>query len=128
MGTPEVTEVATTRGRPGALKLIHHMAQPSSSTTDERLQALAAQRWRIALTLTISMIVLYFGFIALIAYDRPLLAKLVAPGLTLGILLGALVIVVSWLLTYGYVRWANTHYDVALRELNAPTSGAGGAR
>ena len=66
----------------------------TSLESDERLRALAARRWRIALTLTAVMIAIYFGFIALIAYDRPLLATLVAPGLTLGILLGALVIVV----------------------------------
>ena len=64
------------------------------------------------------MIALYFGFIALIAYNRPLLAHRVAPGLTLGILLGALVIAASWLLTYVYVRWANDHYDVELRALS----------
>jgi uncharacterized membrane protein (DUF485 family) len=96
--------------------------------SDARLRTLAARRWRIALTLTAVMIAIYFGFIALIAYDRPLLATLVAPGLTLGILLGALVIVVSWLLTYGYVRWANTHYDPALRALDAETPNAGAAR
>jgi len=67
------------------------------------------------------MIAVYFGFIALIAYDRPLLAKMVAPGLTLGILLGAAVIVVSWLLTYFYVRWTNTHYDDQLAKLGAAT-------
>ena len=100
---------------------------PDPLGRDERLRALAARRWRIALSLTVGMIALYFGFIALIAYDRALLAVLVAPGLTLGILLGALVIVVSWLLTYFYVRWANTKYDTALRELQAvrrpPTEG-----
>lgn len=101
---------------------------PHSSTSDERLRVLAAQRWRIALWLTAAMIVMYFGFIVLIAYDRPVLARLVTPGLTVGILLGALVIVVSWLLTYGYVRWANTHYDAALRELNASTRDAGAIR
>lgn len=88
---------------------------------DERLRALAARRWRIALSLTVLMIAIYFGFIALIAFDRPLLAVLVAPGLTIGILLGAVVIVVSWLLTYLYVRWANTKYDGALRELQGAT-------
>ena len=100
------------------------MADPVAGTPDERLRALAAKRWRIALTLTATMIVIYFGFIALIAYHRAVLATLLAPGLTVGILLGALVIVVSWLLTYGYVRWANTHYDPALRAIesarNAP--------
>lgn len=94
---------------------------PDARSRDERLRALAARRWRIALSLTVLMIALYFGFIALIAYDRPLLAVLVTPGLTLGILLGALVIVVSWLLTYLYVRWANTKYDGALRELQGTT-------
>ena len=74
------------------------------------------------------MIVLYFGFIVLIAYDRALLATMLTPGLTLGILLGALVIVISWLLTYWYVRWANTRYDVALRELQKSTREAGAAR
>jgi uncharacterized membrane protein (DUF485 family) len=100
------------------------MPRSPAVDADERLRALASRRWRIALTLTAVMIVLYFGFIALIAYDRPVLATLVVPGLTLGILLGALVIVASWLLTYGYVRWANTHYDVALRELNATSTDA----
>src|SRR5256885_538078 len=95
------------------------MVQTITKADDERLRELAAQRWRIALTLTGVMIVIYFGFIALIAYDRPVLARLVVPGLTVGILLGALVIVVSWLLTYGYVRWANNYYDPALRELQA---------
>ena len=105
------------------------MTDPMAGTSEERLRVLAAKRWRIALTLTAAMIVLYFGFIALIAYDKPLLAKLVAPGLTLGILLGALVIVVSWLLTYGYVRWANTRYDPALRALDeAPGHARGGRR
>jgi uncharacterized membrane protein (DUF485 family) len=104
------------------------MAQPLSASNDEQLRVLAATRWHIALTLTAVMIVLYFGFIALIAYDRPVLAVLVAPGLTVGILLGALLIVVSWLLTFGYVRWANTKYDVALRAMNVSASDAGGIR
>jgi uncharacterized membrane protein (DUF485 family) len=104
------------------------MTHPSAAIHDERLRALAAKRWRIALTLTAAMILLYFGFIALIAYNRPLLALLVVPGLTLGILLGALVIVVSWLLTYGYVRWANAHYDTALRAIEVSARDEGGPR
>ena len=91
----------------------------SAPARDDRLHALATRRWRLALALTVAIIVVYFGFISLIAYDRPLLATLVAPGLTLGILLGALVIVVSWLLTYAYVRWANTRYDGELQALQS---------
>lgn len=85
--------------------------------TDTRLAALAAARWKVQVALTALMVMLYFGFILLIAYDKPLLARLVAPGLSLGILLGALVILLSWVLTWVYVRWANTHYDAALDRL-----------
>jgi uncharacterized membrane protein (DUF485 family) len=63
------------------------------------------------------MILTYFGFIALVAFGRSLLAIQVMPGLSLGILLGALVIVASWLLTWVYVRWANRVYDPAVRTL-----------
>ena len=79
--------------------------------------ALHHRRWRVAIALTSVMVLVYFGFIALIAYDKPLMSTLLTPGLTLGILSGALVIVGAWLLTLGYVRWANRHYDARLEEL-----------
>jgi uncharacterized membrane protein (DUF485 family) len=84
---------------------------------DAKLARLAAARARVAGTLTVAVVVVYFGFILLIAFSKPLLATLLRPGLTLGILLGALVIVISWLSTLVYVRWANRHYDAALDEL-----------
>ena len=46
-----------------------------------------------------------------------LLTQLILPGLSIGILLGALVIVTAWLLIWIYVRWANEHYDAALEAL-----------
>ena len=81
------------------------------------LEAVSAARWRIALSLTIAMMVVYFGFILLVAFDKPLLGRIIAPGLSLGVLLGALVIVAAWVLTWIYIRWANTHYDIHLRGL-----------
>jgi uncharacterized membrane protein (DUF485 family) len=80
----------------------------------EELRKLDSRRWRVASSLTAAMMVVYFGFILLVAYDKPLLSRLVVPGLSLGILLGALVIVASWLLIWVYVRWANRHYDSAV--------------
>jgi uncharacterized membrane protein (DUF485 family) len=71
----------------------------------------------MALTLTGGTVLLYFGFIALVAFGRSVLALQVMPGLSLGILLGALVIVASWILTWVYVRWANTVYDPQVRAL-----------
>ena len=62
----------------------------------EAVARLAAKRWRIALALTAAMLTVYFGFILLIAYNKPLLATRLSGGLTLGILLGVLVIVAAF--------------------------------
>lgn len=92
------------------------MTVPESAT--EQLRALARARGRIASTLTAAMIAIYFGFIALIAFNKELLGRKIVPGLSVGILLGALVIVASWVLTWIYVRWANKHYDPALAAIS----------
>jgi uncharacterized membrane protein (DUF485 family) len=80
-------------------------------TRSDDLRRLDVARRRVAGTLTTAMMVLYFGFILLIAYGKPLLATVIVPGLSLGILLGALVIVAAWLLILVYVYWANHYYD-----------------
>jgi uncharacterized membrane protein (DUF485 family) len=85
--------------------------------SDPALKAVSAARWRIAIILTATMMVVYFGFILLVAFNKPLLGRLVARGLSLGVLLGAVVILVAWLLTWIYIRWANTHYDSSLMGL-----------
>jgi uncharacterized membrane protein (DUF485 family) len=77
-------------------------------------------RFRIAGILTALMIAVYFGFVSLVAFNKPLLAQRVTNGLSLGILLGALVIVFSWVTTWIYVRWANLHYDPHIDELKKP--------
>jgi uncharacterized membrane protein (DUF485 family) len=85
--------------------------------THDSVDSLAAARWRIAIALTVAMMVAYFGFILLVAFAKPLLGTRVAVGLSLGMLLGALVILTAWVLTWIYVRWANTHYDAAIEGL-----------
>ena len=88
----------------------------SQKTKAEELEALAAARWRVAAVLTAAMLISYFGFILLVAFDKPLMGKQIAPGLSLGILLGALVIASAWVFTGIYVLWANNRYDKALQQ------------
>lgn len=95
---------------------------------EARLRALSAARRRVALALTLAVIVVYFGFISLIAWNKPLLGTLVVPGLSLGILLGALVIVACWGLTWVYVHWANTRYDPELQRLRDWSNEAAGPK
>ena len=86
----------------------------------ETLQTLAAARFRIAVTLTIVMIVVYFSFVSLVAFNKPFLAQRLGRGLSVGIVLGALVIVFSWITTWIYIRWANRHYDPHIEALRKP--------
>jgi uncharacterized membrane protein (DUF485 family) len=90
------------------------------SEKQRALESLAAAQWRLALRLTATMMAIYFGFVLLVAWAKPLLARQLAPGLSVGILLGALVIVSAWLLIGVYVRWANSHYDAAVARLREP--------
>ncbi len=87
------------------------------SDNKRALEELAAAQWRLALTLTAVMMAVYFGFILLVAYAKPLLGRLLTPGLSLGTLLGVLVIVTAWAVIWIYVRWANRHYDSTVKHL-----------
>ena len=87
------------------------------AAAEAELRALARARDRIGIVLTAAVVIVYFGFIGAVAFARPVLGRLLAPGLSVGIALGAAVIVAAWLLTWIYVRWANRHYDPALRAL-----------
>lgn len=87
------------------------------SDKEKEMHAVSAMRWRFATILSIAMLTLYFGFILLVAFNKPLLSTLLTDGLSLGILLGASVIVGAWVLTLVYVKWANTTYDTAVARI-----------
>lgn len=89
----------------------------SDEAAGERLGALGRARTRVGMMLTAGVVAIYFGFIFAVAFAKPWLGRQIAPGLSIGILFGAGVIVSAWLLTWVYVRWANTHYDTAVRAL-----------
>lgn len=82
-----------------------------------RLIQVGAARWRLSIILTTIMTVAYVGFILLIAFNTPLLGTVLMPGLSLGILLGVLVIVLAWALIVIYVKWANDHYDATVADI-----------
>jgi uncharacterized membrane protein (DUF485 family) len=93
------------------------MAKTASDIVNsDRFKALVRKRWSVSIVLTTLLFVLYYGYILLVAYNKPLLATKVGQAATLGIVLGVLTIVGSWALTVAYVLWANTVYD---REVDA---------
>ena len=72
---------------------------------------LVARRWRMSLAMTGLLFVLYYGYILLVAFDRALLSRRIGATMTLGIPLGAAVIVGAWALTACYVVWTNRRFD-----------------
>jgi uncharacterized membrane protein (DUF485 family) len=78
---------------------------------------LIARRWRLSLLLTAALFVVYYGFILLVAVNKPLLSTRIGEATTLGIPIGVAVIVLSWALTAAYVVWANRQYDPEVRRL-----------
>ncbi len=68
--------------------------------------------------LTIIMMVVYYGYIALIAFNKPFLAQPIGAGVTsLGIPIGLFVIVFTIVITGIYVRRANGEYDRLTAEI-----------
>jgi uncharacterized membrane protein (DUF485 family) len=78
---------------------------------------LVTRRWRISLILTACLFVLYYGYILMIATQRPFLSQRIGDATTIGIPIGAAVIVLSWVLTALYVVWANRYYDAEVTRL-----------
>ncbi|MBY0258803.1 DUF485 domain-containing protein [Methylobacterium sp.] len=77
-----------------------------------RFKELVHERTRFGWTLTIIMLVIYFGFIGLIAFDKALLAVKIGGGTaSLGLVLGVAVIVLAFILTGIYVQRANGRFD-----------------
>ena len=96
-------------------------AEASAATAgieqDERYQRLVTTRSRFGWRLTILMLIIYFGYILLVAFEPQILARPLGSGVTsLGIPLGLGVIVAGILLTAVYVRRANKVFD---RDLDA---------
>jgi uncharacterized membrane protein (DUF485 family) len=83
-----------------------------------KFQALVKERNSFALKLSIVMLVIYYGFVLLVAFAKPLLAVKIGGGVTsLGILLGLGVIISAFVLTGIYVQRANSRFDALTRDL-----------
>ena len=75
-------------------------------------QELKAKRTSFGMWLTLSMLVVYYGFILLVAFNKPFLATRLGAGvMTYAIPIGFGVIVFTVLITAIYVRRANSEYD-----------------
>jgi len=85
---------------------------------DPNYQELVRRRSSLGWTLSLIMLVVYFGFILLVAYAPKFLGTPLGTGVTtIGIPIGLAVIVLAFALTGIYVRKANSSYDVLVRKI-----------
>lgn len=78
-----------------------------------KFQQFVGMRNRYSLIMTILGAIAYYGFILLVAYDKAFLAQKLGTGMvtSVGIPLGVGVIVFTIIITWVYVRRANSEFD-----------------
>jgi uncharacterized membrane protein (DUF485 family) len=75
-------------------------------------QALKAKRTRFGWWLTLAMMIAYFGFILLVAFNKSFLSQKLGAGvMTMGIPIGFGIIVFTVVITAYYVNRANREFD-----------------
>lgn len=83
-----------------------------------KYHALRRTRNRLGWTLTIVMLLAYYGYIALIAFDKAFLAKPLGGGVTtIGIPIGLGLILFTIAITAYYIRRANGEFDRLTHEI-----------
>ena len=82
-------------------------------TANPKFLEFVAMRSRYGIIMSIISAAAYYGFILLVAYDKEFLAAKLGAGMTtsVGVPMGVGVIVFTIILTWIYVRRANTEFD-----------------
>ncbi len=88
-----------------------------------KYQELKAKRSSFGWILTWLMMIVYYGFIMLVAYNKELMATKIGSGVTtLGMPIGLFVIVFTIVITGIYVRRANSEFDDLTEEIKKAVS------
>ncbi|ALI98191.1 DUF485 domain-containing protein [Rufibacter tibetensis] len=94
-----------------------HTQKPHEILESPDFKQLVKKRWSVSLILTFTMLVVYFGFLLVVAFNKQVLATRIGEYTTLAIPIGLGIILFAWILTGIYVFWANNHYDTAVENL-----------
>ncbi|HLF93286.1 MAG TPA: DUF485 domain-containing protein [Planctomycetota bacterium] len=84
---------------------------------DPDFKELTASKTRISIILTTATLIIYYGFIFLVAFKKEFFGRKFTENIPIGIPIGVGVIVASWVLTGIYVRWANARYDTLVQNV-----------
>ena len=85
---------------------------------DPNYRELKSKRTRMGWWLTLAMMLVYYGFILLVAFDKSFLATRIGAGVTtIGMPIGLGVIIFTVLITAIYVRRANREFDALTEKI-----------
>jgi uncharacterized membrane protein (DUF485 family) len=83
-----------------------------------KYQELKSKRSSFGWWLTLAMMLVYYGFIVLVAFNKPFLASRLGEGvMTVGMPIGLGVILFTVVITVVYVRRANREFDMLAGDL-----------
>jgi len=87
--------------------------------SNPKFQAFVKKRNNYSILMTMLGAIAYYGFILLVAYNKEFLSQKVAAGavMSIGIPIGVGVIVFTIILTWIYVRRANSEFDTESAEI-----------
>lgn len=86
--------------------------------SNPKYQELKAKRTSYGWWLTLAMMVVYYGFIMLVAFNKPFLSQRIGEGvMTVGVPIGFGVIIFTILITAIYVKRANKEFDDLTAEI-----------
>ncbi len=92
-------------------------AEPARHLDEAKFQELVRKKWTISLVLTALILIIYFGFILILAFAKDVFTAKIGTHMTLGLPVGLGVILSACVLTGIYVAWANTAYDASVRDI-----------
>ncbi|TGK07894.1 DUF485 domain-containing protein [Leptospira semungkisensis] len=84
---------------------------------------LVRTRWIVSFLLLFLLFANYYGFILIIALKKEWVVERIGQFANFGLIAGAGVIVLSWILTFIYVIWANRVYDKEVDALKSKLEG-----
>lgn len=90
---------------------------------DPDFRELSSKKNTISIVLTLCELALYFGFIGLIAFNKPFLGSKISGAITIGIPIAVGTIFFSWIFTGIYIRWANNRYDTLVKKVKDKIGG-----
>jgi len=99
------------------------MSRKTNILNDADFKSLSGQKNTISLVLAVLELVLYFGFVTLIAFNKTFLSAKLSGAITVGIPVAVGTILLSWILTGVYILWANNKYDALVKKVKDKARG-----